>query len=153
MVRQSNWGRFTSLSVNESACKSFWVAWTRKGRKQRVAASFSASRKSGLSVAAHPPVCAASPSYSCECCQGWEEGRSGVSGWLVAVLMVCSDWLVRWGHRISRRRNPRRYRLPSTIYVCTFKQVWQGNSLPDRECSGCTGDLEEEGSKAQVLIL
>lgn len=45
-------------------------------------------------MAAHPPVCATSPSYSCECCQGWEEGRSGVSGWLVAVLMVCSDWCV-----------------------------------------------------------
>lgn len=29
----------------------------------------------------------------------------------------------------------------------------KGNSLPDREFSGCTGDLEKEETETQVLIL
>lgn len=48
----------------------------------KVASSFSQQvcGKGGLSVAAYPPVCAPSLSYSCECCQGWEDGRNRVSG-------------------------------------------------------------------------
>lgn len=154
MVRQSNWGRFTSLSVNESACKSFWVAWTRKCRKQRMAASFSTSVEKAACLWLHIPLCVLLPPATAlnAVRVGRREG-AGCRGGFVAVPTVCSDWLVRLGHRISRRRNPRHYHFPSTIYMCTFKQVWQENSLPDRECSGCTGDLEEEGSKAQVLIL
>lgn len=96
MVRQSNWGRFTSLSVNESACKSFWVAWTRKGRKQRVAASFSASVEKAACLWLHIPLCVLLPPATAVNAVrvGRREGVGCQDGLWQYWWFVVTDWCV-----------------------------------------------------------